>query len=160
MAIHSSILAWRIPQTEEPGRLQSVVSQRVRHDWTAEHNPWATSVQGEPEWGLSCLWSHLKPQAPNSQYMCIWAGSGTLHASWKNLIPLIWVMNFFLKWDSRSLGLILILSLFLPVMTNGDHQGLKSLWCSQVCFKGLFPRWNLVALPSQCLAFIWPHIWI
>ena len=27
MAIHSSILAWRIPRTEEPGRLQSVVSQ-------------------------------------------------------------------------------------------------------------------------------------
>ena len=29
MATHSSILAWRIPQTEEPGRLQSVESQRV-----------------------------------------------------------------------------------------------------------------------------------
>ena len=33
MAIHSSILAWRIPWTEEPGRLQSIGSQRVRHDW-------------------------------------------------------------------------------------------------------------------------------
>ena len=32
MAIHSSILAWRIPWTEEPGRLQSIGSQRVRHD--------------------------------------------------------------------------------------------------------------------------------
>ena len=32
MATHSSILAWRIPQTEEHGRLQSVGSQRVRHD--------------------------------------------------------------------------------------------------------------------------------
>ena len=31
-AIHSSILAWRIPWTEEPGRLQSMGSQRVRHD--------------------------------------------------------------------------------------------------------------------------------
>ena len=29
---HSSILAWRIPWTEEPGGLQSVGSQRVRHD--------------------------------------------------------------------------------------------------------------------------------
>ena len=28
---HSSILAWRIPRTEEPSRLQSIVSQRVRH---------------------------------------------------------------------------------------------------------------------------------
>ena len=32
MATHSSILAWRIPWTEQPGRLQSIVWQRVRHD--------------------------------------------------------------------------------------------------------------------------------
>ena len=32
MATHSSVLAWRIPRTEEPGGLQSMESQRVRHD--------------------------------------------------------------------------------------------------------------------------------
>ena len=32
MAIHSSILAWKIPWTEEPGGLQSMGSKRVRHD--------------------------------------------------------------------------------------------------------------------------------
>ena len=32
IAIHSSILAWRIPWTEEPGGLQSMGSQRVGHD--------------------------------------------------------------------------------------------------------------------------------
>ena len=32
MATHSSILAWRIPWTEEPGRLHSMGSQRVRHN--------------------------------------------------------------------------------------------------------------------------------
>ena len=32
MATHSSILAWKIPCTEEPGRLQSMGSQSVRHD--------------------------------------------------------------------------------------------------------------------------------
>ena len=32
MAMHSSILAWRTPWTEEPGGLQSMGSQRVRHD--------------------------------------------------------------------------------------------------------------------------------
>ena len=31
MATHSRILAWKIPWTEEPGRLQSMGSQRVRH---------------------------------------------------------------------------------------------------------------------------------
>ena len=32
MAIHSSTLAWKIPRMEEPGGLQSMGSQRVRHD--------------------------------------------------------------------------------------------------------------------------------
>ena len=34
MATHSSILAWRIPWTEEPGGLQSLGSHRVGHDWS------------------------------------------------------------------------------------------------------------------------------
>ena len=38
MATHSSILAWRIPWTEEPGRLQSMGLQRVRHDWETNSN--------------------------------------------------------------------------------------------------------------------------
>ena len=33
MAPHSSTLAWKIPWTEEPGRLRSIGSQRVGHDW-------------------------------------------------------------------------------------------------------------------------------
>ena len=32
MAVHSSTIAWKIPWTEEPGRLQFMGSQRVRHD--------------------------------------------------------------------------------------------------------------------------------
>ena len=38
MATHSSILAWRIPWTEEPGGLQSMGLQRVGHDWATKHN--------------------------------------------------------------------------------------------------------------------------
>ena len=34
MATHSSVLAWRIPETEEPGGLPSMGSHRVRHDWS------------------------------------------------------------------------------------------------------------------------------
>ena len=45
MATHSSILAWRIPWTEEPGRLQSMGSQRFGHDW-------ATSLQVMYFWGI------------------------------------------------------------------------------------------------------------
>ena len=34
MATHSSVLAWRIPRTEEPDGLLSMESHRVRHDWS------------------------------------------------------------------------------------------------------------------------------
>ena len=39
MATHSSILAWRIPWTEEPGRLQSTGSQRVEHNLVTKPPP-------------------------------------------------------------------------------------------------------------------------
>ena len=38
MATHSSILAWRIPQTEEPGGLQPIWSQKDIHDWATKHS--------------------------------------------------------------------------------------------------------------------------
>ena len=42
LATHSSILVWEIPRTEEPGRLQSMRSQRVGHDRVTElaHTHW------------------------------------------------------------------------------------------------------------------------
>ena len=43
MTIHSSVLTWRSPWTEEPGGLQSMGSQRDRHDWTEAHTH--TSVE-------------------------------------------------------------------------------------------------------------------
>ena len=50
MATDSNILAWKIPWTEEPGRLQSMGSQRVRHSCAHRHThtPWShiTSIQG------------------------------------------------------------------------------------------------------------------
>ena len=39
MTTNSSILAWRIPWTEEPGGLQSMGSQRDEHDWALKHAP-------------------------------------------------------------------------------------------------------------------------
>ena len=38
VATHSSILAWRIPRTEEPGGLQFMGLQRVGHDWATNTN--------------------------------------------------------------------------------------------------------------------------
>ena len=66
MATHSSILAWRIAWTEEPGRLQSTGSQRVRHDWSdlaCIHACWAKTFQSHTPkpastlllWFLECV---------------------------------------------------------------------------------------------------------
>ena len=60
MAIHSSILAWRIPWTEEPGRLQSMGSQRVGHDWATKHHTAREKIiikrpLGENQCGLTCI---------------------------------------------------------------------------------------------------------
>ena len=51
MATHSGILAWKIPWTEEPGRLQYMGSQRVGHDWATN----TLSPLQEPETPLSSL---------------------------------------------------------------------------------------------------------
>ena len=41
VATHTSILVWRIPWTEQPGRLQSMGLQRVRHNWrNLAHSSW------------------------------------------------------------------------------------------------------------------------
>ena len=52
MATHSSPLAWRIPWTEEPGRLQSMGLQRVRYDW-------ATNTFTFMSWCLRSHWRYL-----------------------------------------------------------------------------------------------------
>ena len=49
IAIHSSILAWEIPWTEDPGRLQSMGSQRVRHYWATSLSLTKTFKRG---WNL------------------------------------------------------------------------------------------------------------
>ena len=48
MATHPSILAWEIPQTEEPGGLQSMGSKRVRYNWASTHwTEWVDYLQTE-----------------------------------------------------------------------------------------------------------------
>ena len=42
MAAHSSILAWEIPWTEEPGGMPFLGSQKVGHDWTTEHGTYSS----------------------------------------------------------------------------------------------------------------------
>ena len=75
MATHSSILSWKIPWTEEPGRLLSTGLKRVGHDWVTEH---ARKRAGQPGgWRpgpLAPIWdgSSGSSQLQNS----LWAGLG------------------------------------------------------------------------------------
>ena len=65
MATHSSILAWRIPGTEEPGGLPSMGSHRVRHDWCDLAA--AAAVQSTP-WNVAWVISDL---GSSSDVLCI-----------------------------------------------------------------------------------------
>ena len=76
MAPHSSPLAWKIPWAEEPGRLQSMKSLRVRHDWATslslftfmhwrrKWQPTPVFLPGESQgWGSlvgCCLWDRAE----------------------------------------------------------------------------------------------------
>ena len=73
MAIHSSIFAWKIPWMEEPGRLQSMGLQRVRHDWT-------TSSEFFFFWMVS--------QKPSKKKWQTWAFQGELDSlgRWNKMI--------------------------------------------------------------------------
>ena len=44
MATHSSVLSWEIPWTEEPGRLQSMGLQRIRHNLVPKQQQWCMSL--------------------------------------------------------------------------------------------------------------------
>ena len=67
MATHSSILAWRIPWTKEPGRLLSIGLQRVRHDLVGTHGLWPAR-----------LLVHAIPQARIPEWVTISFSKGSL----------------------------------------------------------------------------------
>ena len=115
VATHSSILAWRIPWTEEPGGLQSMGSQRVRHDtapttttitscvWDGscpQANPWSPRLQ-PPQltpWGSSSLITGLQPQFPVFTSILCWAGSQDwTQSSWLKLWPFLLVSANFVS---------------------------------------------------------------
>ena len=70
MATHSSILAWKISWTEEPGGLQSMGSQRVGHGWATN------TYSGQTDWvgrGSASL-SQVGRERPGGSPMCLSLG--------------------------------------------------------------------------------------
>ena len=97
MATHSSVLTWRIPWAEEPGRLQSMESQRVGHDWahTQRNNP--NFIETVMDFFL--FWS--------------WITFGSY--DWATSLSLFSFMHWRRKWQPT------------PVFLPGESEGLWSL---------------------------------
>ena len=62
MATHFSILAWKISRTEEHGGLQSMVSQRVGHDWATEHSTMLVISDAEHLFMCLLAWHSIRKQ--------------------------------------------------------------------------------------------------
>ena len=73
IATHSSIIVWRIPQIEEPGRLQSIGLQTVRCDWShlaCKHKGEGSYTPGMRSWQASpCPWAEWL-EANSIQFSC------------------------------------------------------------------------------------------
>ena len=130
MATLSSILAWKIPWTEEPGGLQSMKSQRVRHGWVTEftiHNGSQIPVFSV----LFCFFfffdalyfSRQIKRAGEAKsfgfWFCFW--------QWVNLViyELIKNMNWVIQaWE---------MGIMSPICSRGMLQGLGSLAVNKTC---------------------------
>ena len=84
MAPHSSTLAWKIPWMEEPGRLQSMGSLRVGHDWATSFSLF-TFVHWRRKWQPTPVFLPGESQGRGSLVGCrLWGRTGSEH-DWSNL---------------------------------------------------------------------------
>ena len=147
MATPSSVLAWKIPWTEEPGGLQSTGSQRDRHDWsdcvhTHKDRAWwmllEASVQDPVCVEQHCfMWDSAKARLP------VWQ----LGTQWVQLLIRLWV-----RLTSISGPYVLLLLFFSLFPNNASH----TLWI--VFLKANYIHTPLVhkcqLMNRQCVSFI------
>ena len=71
MEIHSSTIAWKIPWTEEPGRLQSMGSRRVGHNWL--HSSWCFLFFNLLTWSITLIDLHILKNSCIPRINPIWS---------------------------------------------------------------------------------------
>ena len=157
MATCSNILAWKIPWTEEPDRLQSTGSQRVRHNWGTNTCFLAVILYAYFGVSLSCWrlslksgdhWSICKNEIMN--HPCDWAFVFVLdslmeglHCWWSGGKPLFYLVKIFKKWKK-----VLKVSFPLTVITE--------YWlCAPCCT--LHP-WAYLTAVGFCLLCPHPYV--
>ena len=156
-ATHFSILAWRIPSTEEPGGLQSTGSQRVRHNWSnyacVRAHSWPFSCQqASTEHGVFArrcalgdvlvINDHINPQLSNAQAispswwtMDLQYQEATLHTLTyvrprPRSLPLWASVSSSVKWDSHYC---------FTVHLGGLKEMKTKLWVQYLAHSGPLP---------------------
>ena len=112
MATHSSVLAWRIPGTGEPGGLPSVGSHRVRHDWSDLAAIYVNEticmvICPSTRFKLIILWARMNHLVPWLSQNAFWV----LRHSFLSLTDCWWLYNIQLK-TSRG---VLFCPLLMPM---------------------------------------------
>ena len=155
MAAHSSNLAWRIPWTEETGRLQSMGLQRVGHDWAANtHTHTPRQGQKHPGWPVT---SEAERKMWNRNFPGDFGGSTALPTSFFLL-----VFFFFLIWAIFKVFIefVEILVLFLCFCFSffwlRRMCDLSSLARNQACTHALRGEVITTGLEGSPLPMSWP----
>ena len=136
MATHSSILAWEIPQTEEPGELQSMGSQRVGHDWATKNHCFKTrpmrSISGDlhdlEAAYLFCFFSYQE-QPPSVAFNFLTTES--LHMLWSFPLPgMLFTLLFYLV--SAQYFFLFVCLISFPIARK-FHKSKPHPYCSPSC---------------------------
>ena len=145
MATHSNILAWRIPWTVQPGRLQSMGLQRVGHNWVTSLSLWASRVAQRLKrlppmretWARSLGWEDLleKEMVTHSSILAWrvpWTEEpGRLQSTGSQKVGHNWATSLQSLWRClRSSGLHIMLRGLIECQVT-IRQG-REAWCAAV----------------------------
>ena len=158
MAPHSSTLAWKIPWAEEPGRLQSMGSLRVGHDWATSLSLF-TFMRWRRKWQPTPVFLPGESQGWGSLVGCrLWGRTGSDTTEWLSSILAPWKKNY----DQTRQHMKKQRHYFAKISPSSQSYGFSSshVWMWELDYKeGWAPKnwcfWTvvldkIVESPSDC----------